>query len=159
MPTTESVILVDTHDQEIGQAEKLEAHKKNLLHRAFSIFIFRHHEATLELLLQQRAFHKYHSPGLWTNTCCSHPRPGEEVIAAGERRLEEEFGFTTRLKNVGWFHYNVHFPNGLAENEIDHVLIGVITPTIQLTPNPEEIATYRWVNISNLQQELLAHPE
>src|SRR3990167_3018254 len=105
MTATEYVILVDEHDQEIGQAEKLSAHQKNLLHRAFSIFIF-HRTPQLELLLQQRALVKYHSAGLWTNTCCSHPHPGETVIQAGERRLQEEIGIRTSLKDLGWFHYN-----------------------------------------------------
>src|SRR3990167_4634178 len=106
MTATEYVILVNEVDQEIGVAEKLSAHQKNQLHRAFSVFIFQ--ENSRELLLQQRAFHKYHSPGLWTNTCCSHPKLGESLIKAGERRLEEELGFTTSLKDLSWFHYIAH---------------------------------------------------
>src|SRR5437763_15816865 len=112
MTATEYIVLVDAQDREIGIAEKLSAHEKNLLHRAFSVFIFRQTPA-FELLLQQRAMNKYHSPGLWTNTCCSHPRSGEEITAAGGRRLQEELGIVTPLKDVGWFHYNAHFPNGL----------------------------------------------
>lgn len=154
----EYVILVDDHDNEIGLAEKGLAHEKNLLHRAFSIFIFRK-KPQLELLLQQRALHKYHSAGLWTNTCCSHPRPKESIIAAGERRLQEELGFTTPLINLGRFHYNVHFSNGLAENEIDHVLLGWIDDSTHIHPHPDEVHAYRWISIAELQQELAAHPE
>lgn len=157
MTATEHVILVDAYDNEIGQAEKLEAHQKNLLHRAFSIFIFRNDQYD-EVLLQQRALHKYHSPGLWSNTCCSHPRPGESVLAAGQRRLHEELGFTTPLRSTGSFIYNVHFDNGLAEHELDHVLIGVIgdnTPTI----NPDEIHDLRWIKLDALVAELAQHPD
>ncbi|MBV9576809.1 MAG: isopentenyl-diphosphate Delta-isomerase [Gammaproteobacteria bacterium] len=157
MTATEYVILVDTNNQEIGQAEKLVAHQKNLLHRAFSVFIFRQSEPP-ELLLQQRALHKYHSPGLWTNTCCSHPRQGETVVAAGERRLQEEMGIATSLTDLGWFHYNAHFSNGLSEHEIDHVLLGHIAPTQTITPNPEEVNAYKWVNIEQLEQALTSHP-
>src|SRR3990167_1504236 len=111
---TDQVILVDENDTAIGTAEKLAAHEQNLLHRAFSIFIFRD-SPQRELLLQQRALGKYHSPGLWTNTCCSHPRPGEAILEAGKRRLQEELGLTSELSDLGWFHYNAHFPNGLSE--------------------------------------------
>ncbi len=155
MTATEYIVLVDKDDRETGTSEKLAAHEKNLLHRAFSVFIFRENE----LLLQQRAAGKYHCPGLWTNTCCSHPRPGEDVVAAGERRLSEEFGFRASLKDLGWFHYNAHFDNGLSENEIDHVLIGNIDDGTHPTPNPEEIQAFRWVTINDLEKELLAHPE
>lgn len=160
MTATEYVVLVDEQDQAIGTAEKLEAHEKNLLHRAFSIFIFRNHPDTQQplLLLQQRALSKYHSPGLWTNTCCSHPRPNESILDAATRRLQEEFGFQAPLKNIGRFHYNAHFPNGLAENEIDHVLIGSIGPETIIAPNPEEIHAYRWISLEDLQKELAAEP-
>ena len=157
MTATEYVILVNEEDQEIGVAEKLSAHQKNQLHRAFSVFIFQ--ENSRELLLQQRAFHKYHSPGLWTNTCCSHPKLGESLIKAGERRLEEELGFTTSLKDLSWFHYISHFPNGLSENEIDHVLIGTIPAETTIIPNPQEVHTYRWITLDALQEELKLHPE
>lgn len=154
----EYVILVDEKDQQVGIEEKLSAHQKNLLHRAFSVFIFRQKDK-LELLLQQRALGKYHSPGLWTNTCCSHPRPDEDIIAAGERRLNEELGFSAELKDIGWFKYNAHFPNGLSEHEIDHVLIGIISDETKINPNPKEIHDYRWVTVTSLQQELAKHPE
>lgn len=153
----DSVILVNEHDKAIGTAEKLFAHQHNLLHRAFSVFIFRKH-SDLELLLQQRAFTKYHSPGLWTNTCCSHPRPGESTIAAGERRLQEEFGISASLQSVGVFCYNAQFTNGLTEHEIDHVLNGMIPFDASLTPNPEEVADYRWVKPQQLKNELAASP-
>jgi isopentenyl-diphosphate delta-isomerase type 1 len=157
MTATEYVILVDENDREIGTAEKLSAHEKNLLHRAFSIFIFRR-EPRLELLLQQRALTKYHSPGLWTNTCCSHPRPGESILAAAERRLQEEFGIQSTLKIVGRFHYNAHFPNGLSENELDHVLIGEVDTHIKVHAHPDEIHAYRWVSIPELEEELTTKP-
>jgi len=156
----EQVILVDEQDKEIGLAEKLFAHQQNLLHRAFSVFIFRLSPAShFELLLQQRALHKYHSAGLWTNTCCSHPRSGETITAAGERRLSEELGIVTSLRDLGWFQYNAHFTNGLSENEIDHVLVGIVPTDIEIIPNREEVNTYRWVTLNALQQELVAHPE
>jgi isopentenyl-diphosphate delta-isomerase len=158
MAATEYVILVDENDQEVGIAEKLYAHQNNLLHRAFSVFIFRE-TPQVELLLQQRALTKYHSPGLWTNTCCSHPRPGEDIVQAGKRRLQEEFGFTTDLQNHGWFHYNAHFSNGLAENEIDYVLVGIVPEKVNILPNAEEIHTYRWITLANLQTELTQCPE
>jgi isopentenyl-diphosphate delta-isomerase type 1 len=155
---TEYIVLVDEQDRETGTAEKLAAHVNNQLHRAFSVFIFRR-LPQCELLLQQRASGKYHCPDLWTNTCCSHPRPGETILAAGERRLQQELGFTTPLKNLGWFHYNVHFDNGLSENEIDHVLIGEITADTTPAPNPEEVRALRWVSIDTLKDELTATPQ
>ena len=117
MTATELVILVDENDREIGSAEKLHAHRENLRHRAFSIFILRN-KANPEILLQQRAAEKYHSANLWTNTCCSHPRPGEDLLLAGQRRLKEELGFSVPLTSLGWFHYIAHFENGLAANEM-----------------------------------------
>jgi isopentenyl-diphosphate delta-isomerase type 1 len=156
--TPEYVILVDEHDRETGYAEKLSAHQQNLLHRAFSVFILREC-GQLELLLQQRASGKYHSPGLWTNTCCSHPRPGESVTSAANRRLREELGVVASLKQVGRFQYNAHFPNGLSENEIDHVLVGTIPAQTPIIPDFEEVQAYRWVSITALQQELAQFPQ
>ena len=158
MTATEYVILVDAKDQEIGREEKMAAHAKNLLHRAFSIFVFRQNPQT-EVLLQQRAFDKYHSGGLWTNTCCSHPRPGEAIIAAGKRRLQEEMGFTTELTDLGWFHYNVPFSNGLSENEIDHVLIGEVSNDFTFQPNKAEVNDFRWINLEDLKIWLEEKPE
>lgn len=154
---SEHVILVDESDRQIGLAEKLNAHRNNLLHRAFSVFIFRKNNQ-LELLLQQRALSKYHSPGLWTNTCCSHPRLGEEVIAAGERRLFEELGLSAKLTHLGWFKYNAHFENGLSEHEIDHVLAGQVAPDIVININPDEIAQCRWITFEALAKEMEETP-
>ena len=117
----EEVILVNEQDEQTGTIEKMEAHRKALLHRAFSVFIF---NGKGEMLLQQRAMGKYHSPGLWTNACCSHPRPGEEVETAAFRRLKEEMGIETSLKKIFDFIYRTEFDNGLTEYEFDHVYIG-----------------------------------
>lgn len=155
MAATEYVVLVDSQNREIGTAEKLIAHQKNWLHRAFSVFIFLDNQ----LLLQQRALNKYHSSGLWTNTCCSHPRPGESIITAGERRLQEEFGISTSLKDLGWFYYNAHFENGLSEHEIDHVLVGKITADVKIIPNVNEVHAHRWITVHELKQELMADPQ
>lgn len=156
MTATEQVILVNERDEPIGTAEKLHAHRENLCHRAFSVFIL-NKESPPKLLLQQRAASKYHSPLLWTNTCCSHPRPNEGVIEAGERRLQEEMGMTASLRSLGSFHYIAHFDNGLVENEIDHVLVGYLNGAIN--PNPEEVASYRWVTLAELKHELAESPE
>lgn len=157
MTATEQVILVDKNDQPMGTAEKLKAHTDGLCHRAFSIFIV-HKESDIEVLLQQRALTKYHSPGLWTNTCCSHPRPGEDIVSAGERRLREEMGIETVLNWIGRFHYIAHFDNGLIENEVDHVLIGeVADKTFQA--NPKEVHDYRWISLSELKNEIATLPE
>ena len=117
----ENVILVDVLDNQLGLMPKMEAHEKAVLHRAFSVFIFNDKG---ELMLQQRAAHKYHSPLLWTNTCCSHQRDGESNIEAGKRRLIEEMGFKTNLKEIFSFVYKAPFDNGLTEHELDHVMIG-----------------------------------
>lgn len=159
MSATEYVILVDEKDQAIGTAEKMLAHQNNLLHRAFSVFIFRKAHQELELLLQQRALSKYHSKGLWTNTCCSHPTNSETILKAGERRLSEELRIHTTLKHVGSFHYNAHFLNGLSENEIDHVLIGFISKETKIIPNVTEVHDYRWITIEKLQEEIFLQPD
>lgn len=157
MTAIEHVILVDKHDNECGTAEKMAAHQLNLCHRAFSVFIYRQRD-TLEILLQRRADNKYHSGGLWTNTCCSHPRPGEDVIAAGERRLKEEMGITSRLTSLGWFHYIAPFANGLTENEVDYVLVGTLTHT-DFTVNPNEVQDYKWMSIGALKKAMQTEPE
>jgi isopentenyl-diphosphate Delta-isomerase len=156
MTATEYVILVNEQDEKIGTAEKLIAHQQNLLHRAFSIFIFRE---SGELLIQQRAMHKYHTGGLWTNTCCSHPREDETVIEAGERRLQEELGLSTQLIYVDKFHYNAHFDNELSENEIDHVLLGVIADEAEICIDPKEINATRWISLEALLKELESTPK
>lgn len=148
----ELVILVDQNDVPIGTAEKLIAHQQNLLHRAFSVFIFRrNNQNEWEVLLQQRASKKYHSPDLWTNTCCSHPRPGEIILTAAARRLNEELGLTTSLKTIGNFIYQAKFPNGLAENEYDHVLIGEINFTTPIVMNEDEVQNISWLTHDALQ--------
>ncbi len=157
MTATEYVVLVDADDQEIGKAEKLAAHTENLLHRAFSVFVFKQGKQ-LELLLQQRALTKYHSPGLWTNTCCSHPRSGEAVLEAAKRRLQEELGFVVDLKNVGKFQYNAYFNNGLSEHEIDHVLIGFAPADLVIHPNPDEVHTTKWITLPELEAHLDDQP-
>ncbi|HSW68770.1 MAG TPA: isopentenyl-diphosphate Delta-isomerase [Gammaproteobacteria bacterium] len=154
MTATEHVILVDQDDNTLGVAEKLSAHEQGLCHRAFSVFIYRKGE----LLLQQRAMKKYHSPGLWTNTCCSHPRPGEDILQAGERRLQEEMGIRTELKWVGKFHYVASFENGLIENEVDHVLVGSLKEEV-FQVNDEEVQAYRWISLEDLDREINTFPE
>ena len=150
----EQVILVDTNDSPIGQMEKLEAHQKGELHRAFSIFIF---NTKRELLLQQRALDKYHSGGLWTNTCCSHPRPGEDNLAAANRRLKEEMGMKANLIPAFSFTYRAEFESGLIEHEYDHVFFGKsdLLPVI----NKEEVEQYKYINLDTLKQELLLYPD
>lgn len=149
----EEVILVDEKDNFLGTMEKLQAHKKGLLHRAFSIFIF---NDVGELLLQQRALTKYHSAGLWTNTCCSHPKPGEEILMAANRRLQEEMGFTTELTVKSNFIYKVKFENNLIEHEFDYILIGTYNkePII----NFEEVCNYKWANLNNLKKDIQNKP-
>lgn len=133
------VILVDENDNPVGTCEKLDAHRRKLLHRAFSIFIFNDKK---ELLLQRRAISKYHSGGLWTNTVCSHPAPNEDTIAAAHRRLVEEMGFDTDLKELFTFSYMHEFDNGITENEFDHVILGRYNA--DPIPNPEEAEEWKW---------------
>lgn len=145
----EHVILVDEQDNQIGLMPKMEAHEKAFLHRAFSVFVF---NGNGELMLQQRAAHKYHSSLLWTNTCCSHQRVGESNIKAGKRRLFEEMGFSTNLKEVFSFIYKVSFDNGLTEHELDHVLVGRYNekPVI----NPQEVASYKWMTLEAIKEDM-----
>ncbi len=150
----EEVILVDKNDSQIGTEEKLKAHKEGKLHRAFSVYIF---NSKGEFLLQQRALDKYHCGGLWTNTCCSHPRPGEPVFQAATRRLEEEMGLIAPLKKIFTTIYKAPFPNGLTEHEFLHVFIGTSDATPLL--NKEEAAAYKWINIYELKQDMKQNPE
>lgn len=145
----EFVILVDENDKIIGTEEKLKAHQNANLHRAFSIFIFNDKD---QLLLQQRALNKYHSAGLWTNTCCSHPRPGEETISAARRRLKEEMGFDSELIEAFSFKYKTAFNNGLTENEFDHVFFGKHNDDPIL--NSQEANAYKWVDLKWLEQNM-----
>lgn len=150
----EQVILVNERDEQIGLMPKMEAHEKALLHRAFSVFIFNEKN---ELMIQRRALHKYHSPGLWTNTCCSHQREGESNIAAGKRRLQEEMGFTTNLKETVSFIYKAPFDNGLTEHEFDHILVGYFNEEPSL--NPEEADDYRWMDLEELKEDMQENPD
>jgi isopentenyl-diphosphate Delta-isomerase len=150
----EEVILVDEADQPLGTMEKMEAHRKALLHRAFSVFIF---NSKGEMLLQQRAPHKYHSAGLWTNACCSHPRPGEDIRDAAIRRLQEELGFTTALEKSFHFTYRSELENGLTEFEFDHVFTGVYDEAIH--PNREEVSDYCYQSLDEIQAGLACRPE
>lgn len=150
----EHVILVDEQDNQIGLMEKIEAHEKALLHRAFSVFVFNDKK---ELMLQQRAAQKYHSPLLWTNTCCSHQREGETNLAAGKRRLQEEMGFVCELKEVFSFIYKAPFDNGLTEHELDHVMVGDFNQ--QPNINKEEVASYKWMTLEVVKKDIESKPE
>ncbi len=150
----EQVILVDINDKPIGLMPKMEAHEKGILHRAFSVFIF---NSKNELMLQQRALVKYHSPGLWTNTCCSHQRQNEENTAAGKRRLFEEMGFTTELTVKTSFIYKAPFDNGLIEHELDHILVGKFEGNPKI--NKEEVENWKWMNMDLIKKDIIANPE
>lgn len=152
--TEERVVLVNENDQEIGVEEKIEAHRKGLLHRAFSVFVFNDRG---QLLLQKRALGKYHSGGLWTNTACGHPRPGEDTVQAGERRLWEEMGLRCKLKLAGNFVYKSPFSNGLTEHELDHVLIGRSNNLPD--PNLEEVSDHKYMNPDDLKIDIKKNPE
>ena len=154
MMAVEQVILVDEQDNEIGSMEKIEAHEKALLHRAFSIFIFNEEG---EMMLQQRALSKYHSPGLWTNTCCSHPRPGESLEEATGRRIVEEMGFSCEMKEVFDFIYKAPFDDGLTEHELDHVFVGMYNEDPEI--NAEEVAGWMWIDVDELLSEVKENPE
>ncbi len=150
----EQVILVDTHDEDMGIMEKMEAHELGILHRAFSIFIF---NKKGELLLQQRAFDKYHSGGLWTNTCCSHPRPQENIASAAHRRLQEEMGFDTDLNHAFSFIYKVGLDHGLTEHEYDHVFTGIYEA--EIVANKDEVAAYTYKSIQSISSEIELQPQ
>jgi isopentenyl-diphosphate delta-isomerase len=149
----EELILVNELDEPVGIMEKMEAHKKGLLHRAFSVFIF---NTKGEMLLQQRAPQKYHSAGLWTNACCSHPRPDEDTREAAMRRLGEEMGFTADLKKILEFTYRTEFDNGLTEYEFDHVFAGFYDGGIQ--PDKNEVGDYCYKNFDEIRDSLTSHP-
>jgi isopentenyl-diphosphate delta-isomerase len=151
--TKEFVILVDESDNEVGVMEKLQAHREGKLHRAFSIFIFNDKE---ELLLQQRALSKYHSGGLWTNTCCSHPRPNETIKDSANRRLFEEMGISCDLSIKTNFTYKAAFDNGLTEHEFDYVLVGHTNQNPAI--NTEEAENYKWQSISDIKNDMALNP-
>ena len=149
----DNVIIVDKNDNQIGLMPKLDAHKKGILHRAFSVFVLNNNN---EIMLQKRAYNKYHSGGLWTNTCCSHQREGENSIEAGKRRLLEEMGFETELKIITSFIYKVEFENGLTEHELDYLLIGKFfkSPVI----NKQEVADWKWMKIELIADDIKLNP-
>ncbi len=154
----EYVILVDPQNREVGRMEKLEAHEKGILHRAFSVFLF---NAQGQTLLQQRAASKYHSPLLWTNTVCSHQRAGESNGDAARRRLREELGLDSRdldLEDVFSFVYKATFDNGLTEHELDHVLVGKISSYTEEW-DPEEVESVRWATLEEIALEMDQNPE
>ena len=150
----EKVILVDQEDNIIGTMPKIEAHKKAVLHRAFSVFIL---NKKGELMLQKRALNKYHSPALWTNTCCSHQREGEGNLQAGKRRLKEEMGFTTPLEELFSFIYKAPFDNGLTEYEFDHVMLGYYDGLPKI--NFEEVASWKWISLEKVKKHMKKNPE
>lgn len=150
----EQVILVNENDEQIGTMPKMEAHEKGVLHRAFSVFIL---NAKGELMLQQRAAIKYHSPLLWTNTCCSHQRVGESNIEAGKRRLQEEMGFVTDLKDVVSFIYKAPFDNGLTEHEYDHVMVGYYNDDPKI--NTEEVESFKWMSLEDVKNDIDVDPD
>lgn len=150
----EKVVLVDQFDNPIGTMPKMEAHEKAVLHRAFSVFIL---NKKGELMLQKRALHKYHSPGLWTNTCCSHQREGEDTLDAGQRRLKEEMGFSVPLQSLFHFIYKAPFDNGLTEHELDHVLLGNFDQSPVL--NSEEVADWKWMSLEAIAEDIKHNPQ
>ena len=150
----DQVVLVNENDDQIGLMQKLEVHQKGMLHRAFSVFIF---NSNGELLLQKRAFGKYHSEGLWSNTCCSHPLPDENTSDAALRRLREEMGISASLNFLYSFIYNAELDNGLTEHELDHIFWGISNdlPII----NAHEVGDYKYMSMDNLQRDILDNPD
>ena len=148
------VVLVNENDEKIGLMPKMEAHEKGLLHRAFSVFIFNRNK---ELMLQKRSLKKYHSPGLWTNTCCSHQRDGESNINAGMRRLKEEMGFSSELREINSFIYKVKFDNGLVEHELDYILVGEYENDVE--PNSQEVDDWKWIDLDEINDDIKTNPE
>jgi len=151
---TREVILVNKYDEQVGTMEKMEAHQKALLHRAFSIFIF---NSKKEMVLQQRAITKYHSGALWTNACCSHPEPGEDIMESAKKRLAVEMGFTTGLNEIFNFTYRHEFDNGLTEYEFDHVFIGYYDGLIK--PDKNEVDDYCFMTVDEIQTSLASNPQ
>ena len=149
----EQVILVNEKDEQIGLMPKMEAHEKAVLHRAFSVFVFNKDN---ELMLQQRAADKYHSPLLWTNSCCSHQRNGESNLEAGKRRLQEEMGFVCELEEKTSFIYKAPFDNGLTEHELDHIMVGSYSkdPVI----NREEVENFKWMTLEDVKVDISLNP-
>lgn len=154
MNNMQEVILVNEHDEPLGTMEKMEAHRRALLHRAFSVFIFNEEG---DMLLQQRSWRKYHSGGLWTNACCSHPRPGEDTGGAAARRLQEEMGFSVPLQKIFEFTYRSPFENGLTEHEFDHVFAGIFNGIA--SPDEREVQDFRYMSIKQISDSIELHPD
>jgi isopentenyl-diphosphate delta-isomerase len=150
----ENVILVDVNDNELGVMEKMKAHEEGLLHRAFSVFVF---NSNGEVLLQQRNKNKYHSGGLWSNTCCSHPKPGESISDAANRRLREEMGMEADLLHAFSFVYKSDLDNELTEHELDHVFLGETNSLPKM--NKDEVEDYRYVSIEYLKEDIKNNPD
>ncbi len=150
----EEVILVDENDCEVGKCEKIKAHRLALLHRAISIIVFNNKK---EILIQKRAKEKYHCPGIWSNTCCTHPKPGENVLDAAKRRLVEEMGFSCEIEHAFNFVYKKEFNNGLTEYEYDHVFIGNYAGKININLN--EVSDFKWISNNDLKKEIEKNPE
>jgi isopentenyl-diphosphate Delta-isomerase len=148
------IILVNEKDEWQGTMEKMQAHKEGALHRAFSVFVLNEKN---EMLLQRRALHKYHSPGLWSNTCCSHPMPGESTMAAAHRRLQEEMGFDCNLTAAFDFRYRSPVGNGLIENEYDHIYIGSYSEAINI--NIEEVSEYTYMPLAEVAEKIEREPD
>lgn len=151
---TNTVLLVDEKDLVIGQMEKLEAHEKGLLHRAFSVFVFNREN---KLLLQRRALEKYHSGGLWTNTCCSHPGPNQDLESAAKQRMIEEMGFSCEIDHQFSFVYKYELDKGLTEHELDHVFFA--KSDIKPKPNPAEVMDFKYISLDDLEKDILENPE
>ena len=154
MKTEDKVILVNRQDQPIGTMGKQSAHEQGVLHRAFSIFILNDRK---ELMIQKRSLNKYHSPGLWTNTCCSHQRIGEPTKRAAIRRLQEEMGFRCEVEKQFTFIYKADLGLGMKEHELDHVLVGYYNrdPII----NPDEVADWKWIDLNKLEKDIVEQPQ
>ena len=152
--TEELMVLVDADDRVLGTEGKLAAHRSGALHRAFSIIIW---DKAGRQLIQKRARGKYHSGGLWTNACCGHPRPGEDVDAAAPRRLEEEMGFVCKLESLGTILYRAQLAGGLWEHELVHVFRGIFEGPV--APDPAEVEDYRWAHLEDLRADIAAEPE
>lgn len=150
----ELLTLVDADDNDIGFAEKMQVHREGLLHRAFSIFIF---DKRQRMLLQRRAQSKYHSGGLWSNTCCGHPRWEEDGGAAAHRRLQEEMGFSCSLKKVDVLVYKAHLPNGLTEHEYDHIYVGQFDG--EPVPEPSEVGEWQWMDTQDVLESMRSSPD
>lgn len=149
-----NVVLVDEQDRELGVMDKMEAHQQGILHRAFSVFIF---NSTGQLLIHQRANHKYHGGGLWTNACCSHPQWGDDLVESAQQRLQFEMGLTCALKKVFSFVYHTPVENNLIEHEYDHVFVGFTE--VEPVPNPDEVQAYQWIDRADLMQQIADQPE